>query len=111
MQLRKYRWSKDYESAEEELEALFAHKKITAEKWHAEEFEEFPAHSHGYDKQLWCAEGSIVFTVDDGSSQGKRISMQPGDALDLPSGTTHSAVAGFTGAVCYESHASKRPQP
>ena len=100
MQLRKYRWSRDYESAEEELEQLFAHKKIQAERWHADEFQELPGQTLPHDRQLWCAEGSIVYTVHapDGD---KRFSLQPGDALDLPAGTRHSAVAGFTGAVCY----------
>ena len=98
MQIRKYRWSRDYESAEEELEQLFKHKHIKAERWHAQEYEQFDEHQHDYDKQLWCAEGSIIFTV-----AGKRISLQPGDALDLPAGTKHAATAGFTGAVCYES--------
>lgn len=100
MQLRKYRWSRDYESAEEELERLFTHKRIKAERWSAEAGESFEHRMYPYNKQLWCAEGSIIFTVN-----GKRISMQPGDALDLPAGTSHSAIAGFTGAVCYEARA------
>lgn len=104
MQLRKYRWSRDYESAEEELIQLFAHKKIQAERWHADEFEQFPELSHDYDTRLWCAEGSIVFTVH-GADGERRISIQPGDGLDLPANTRYSAVAGFTGAACYEAHA------
>jgi quercetin dioxygenase-like cupin family protein len=99
MILKKYRWSRDYESAEEELHQFFAAKQIEAERWSADEFQTFPEHAHEYDKKLWCAEGSIIVTV-----AGRRISLQPGDGLDLPADTAHSAVAGISGCVCYEAH-------
>lgn len=99
MQLRKYRWSKHYESAEEELHGQLTAKRITAERWDAEPGHTFTEHSHTYDKQLWCAEGSIVFAIG-----SKQISLQAGDALDLPADTLHSAVAGINGVVCYEAH-------
>lgn len=99
MNLRKYRWSKDYESNEEELQRLFESKKIAAERWKAGEFQSFPAHSHIYDKKLWCAEGSVRFTIAD-----RQFSLQPGDALDLPAGTSHEALSGISGCVCYEAH-------
>ena len=98
MNLKKYRWSKDYESAEEELIGMLESKKIVAERWVADEYESFTAHHHPNDKQLWCVEGSILFDIN-----GKEISMQAGDALDLPANTVHSAKAGFSGCVCYES--------
>lgn len=98
MNLRKYRWSRDYESAEEELVRLLEAKKISAERWIGEEFEDFPTHKHKLDKQLWCVEGSIVFTINN-----KEITLQAGDTLDLPANTIHVAKAGFSGVVCYES--------
>ena len=98
MNLKKYRWSKDYESAEEELEDLLAVMNITADRWTAEAGQAFAAHMHALDKRLWCAEGSITLVVN-----GKKISLQPGDALDLPSYTAHEALAGISGCVCYES--------
>jgi quercetin dioxygenase-like cupin family protein len=99
MQLRKYRWSKHYESAEEELVQLLAVKNIDAERWTAEPGETFEPHVHPVDTQIWCAEGSIVFTID---TDGKRISLQPGDTLELPANTMHEASAGMSGCVCYE---------
>ncbi len=99
MQLRKYRWSRDYESAEEELQQLFVTKNIVTERWEAAEFQAFDSHSHEYDKKLWCAEGSIRFAVGD-----QQFSLQPGDALDLPAGAVHQATAGISGCVCYEAH-------
>jgi quercetin dioxygenase-like cupin family protein len=99
MQLRKYRWSRDYESAEEELIQMLDRKKITAERWVGEPSESFDPHSHDFDKRLWCAEGSIVVTVDN-----KAITLQSGDALDLPAKTVHRALVGFSGCAMYESH-------
>ena len=103
MILRKYRWSRDYESAEEELIAILAHKNIDAERWHADEYEDFPPHTHALDKRLWCVEGSIEFIIDD-----KSMWLQAGDAFELPSGTIHRAKAGFSGCVCYESPAQDK---
>jgi len=97
MQVRKYRWSKHYESAEEELINLLAAKHIDATRCTASEMEIFDPEVHPEDRQLWCAEGSIVFTIDN-----QRISIQPGDALDIPANTFHEAVAGISGCVWYE---------
>jgi quercetin dioxygenase-like cupin family protein len=104
MQLRKYRWSRDYESAEEELIQLLARKSIAAERWVGEPSEAFESHSHPFDKRLWCAEGSIVVYVDD-----KAITLQSGDALDLPASTVHHALVGFSGCAMYESHTTPEP--
>lgn len=98
MQLRKYRWSKVYESAEEELIEFLHARNIDAERWTADPDETFDLHEHPLDKRLWCAEGAIDFIID-----GKRVSLQPGDALELPAHTAHQAVASFSGCVCYES--------
>ncbi|MDB5186351.1 MAG: Cupin domain protein [Candidatus Saccharibacteria bacterium] len=98
MELRKYRWSRAYESAEEELVQFLAAKNIEAKRWISESGTVFAPHVHEHDKRLWCAEGSITFKVD-----GKNISLQPGDALDLPAYTVHEAIAGFMGCACYES--------
>ena len=97
MNVRKYRWSKDYESAEEELIDLLAAKQVSAARWTAEAYHEFPEHIHEYDSRLWCAEGSIKFIVS-----GQTISLQPGDALELPAGAPHAATAGLSGCAVYE---------
>lgn len=98
MVLRKYRWSKHYESAEEELENLLALKKIKAKRWAIEGHEEVSEHGHSYDTQFWCVEGSAIFTIDD-----KDFSIQTGDALDVPANAPFRITAGFSGCACYES--------
>lgn len=100
MNVQKSRWSKVYESSEEELVQLLSGKNIPAERWEAEAGETFDPHSHSYHKRLWCAEGSIVFTVTEDTERSIRL--QAGDRLDLPANTTHSAVAGLQGCACYE---------
>ena len=89
MIVRKYRWSRDYESAEEELRHFLESRQYQTTRWEATTHSVFAAHEHTYHKKLWCAEGSIQFSVGD-----KRYSLQSGDALDLPAGTMHTAVAG-----------------
>jgi quercetin dioxygenase-like cupin family protein len=98
MQFRKYRWSPTYEPSEFELIRLLENRKIDAEPWTAEAGETIASHQNDHDKRLWCAEGSIIFVID-----GKPLSMQAGDAMELPAGTPHEATAGLTGCTCYES--------
>lgn len=98
MELKKYRWSKVYESAEEELHALLSRKNIDAVRWEADPATIFEPHVHSYNKRLWCVEGSIIFSV-----YAQTFSLQPGDALDVPANTMHEATAGLSGCVCYES--------
>lgn len=97
MELRKYRWSRAYESAEEELIDFLLSKKIAATRWTGTADQEFAEHRHQDAKKLYCAEGSITFTVGE-----KAFPLQPGDALDIPAAMLHSAITGFSGCVCYE---------
>ncbi|HYH74768.1 MAG TPA: hypothetical protein VD735_02290 [Candidatus Saccharimonadales bacterium] len=98
MELRKYRWSKAYESAEEELVELLAAKKIVALRWAAEEDAILPEQIHPQGTQLWCAEGQFMVTVDD-----KMFSMQPGDVMDIPANMPYFIAVRFGGCVCYQS--------
>ena len=59
----------------------------------------FPSHSHPYRKILYCLRGSIRFELTAG---GSSISLGPGDRLDLPAGTPHSALVGSAGVTCIE---------
>lgn len=98
MQVRKYRWSKVYESAEEELLELLERKNIEAQCWAGEDGEEINDRIYAKNTQLWCAEGQLICTIE-----GKAYSLQPGDVLEMPAGTTCSIRVGFGGCVTYES--------
>lgn len=59
----------------------------------------YAAHSHGYEKVLYCVNGSITFTLE---AEGKRVELKPGDRMVLPAGTSHSALVGPAGCTCIE---------
>lgn len=98
MELRKYKWSRVYEAAEEDLQQLLATRRIEAERWVGDPEQAFAVRTLEQDRRLWCAEGSIVFMIN-----GTGISLQAGDALDIPAYTAHEAKVGLSGCVCYES--------
>jgi quercetin dioxygenase-like cupin family protein len=66
-------------------------------------------HEHSYTKLLYCTRGSIDFVLSD----GRRITLRPGDRLMLPPRTPHSAVVGPEGCACVEGKISggSAPQP
>jgi len=98
MQLRKYRWSRHYESAEEELFDFLKVRNIQAERQDIEAGDSIAPRAHDRDVQIFCAEGSVSLRAG-----GKVFSLQPGDSLDLPANTIYEATAGMTGVVYYES--------
>ncbi len=106
MQIRKSRWSKVYESAEEELVQLLERKQISARRWAAEEGQEIATKQFPMDTQLWCAEGQLTCTIG-----GRTYSLQSGDVLDIPAELDCSIRVGFGGCACYESTAIKAASP
>ena len=59
----------------------------------------YGAHSHAYEKVLYCVEGSITFQLE---QEGRSLELQAGDRMVLPAGTVHSAVVGPDGCTCIE---------
>lgn len=59
----------------------------------------YAAHSHGYEKVLYCVDGSITFALE---QEGRRLELKPGDRMVLPRGMVHSAVVGPEGCTCIE---------
>ena len=59
----------------------------------------YGAHSHQYEKVLYCVDGSITFVLE--AEHGK-IELKAGDRMVLPAGTIHSAVVGASGCTCIE---------
>ena len=62
----------------------------------------YGAHRHPFRKILYCLSGSIRFDL---TSTGKSVELRPGDRLDLPPGTPHSALVGPDGVSCLEGQA------
>ena len=60
----------------------------------------YAAHTHSYEKVLYCVDGSITFVLE--AENGRRLELRAGDRMVLPAGTVHAAVVGPTGCTCIE---------
>lgn len=98
MQSSKFRWSKVYESSEEELTAFLESRNIQAERLDIEAGSDPVEHASDQTVTLWCAEGSLTVRADDTT-----IPLQPGDALRLTGPTAYVLQPGIAGYVCYVS--------
>ncbi len=75
----------------------FAEEGLSPHVWSNQAGFYYPEHSHPYHKVLFCIAGSITFHTREGDVQ-----LRPGDRLDLPAGTAHSATVGPEGVTCME---------
>lgn len=61
----------------------------------------YSPHLHTYDKIIYVVHGSITFILPD---QNEKHTLRPGDRLELPANTVHSAVVSSQGVKCLEAH-------
>jgi len=92
------RWPNPQPPADHTLESVFTAEGLSSSWWSNGPGDRYASHSHTYHKVLYCARGSIRFTL----GTGETIELGPGDRLDLPPGTLHSAVVGPGGVTCLE---------
>jgi len=92
-------WRSEGEPTEEKLESIFRDEGLRPSWWSNGPGDLYGAHSHPYHKVLYCARGSIRFDMP---ASGERFEIHPGDRLDIPPGTQHSAVVGPEGVRCVE---------
>ncbi len=82
----------------EDLEKLLSSEGLSSPRWWSNgPGDTYARHEHPYHKVLYCAEGSIVFHLDDRDEE-----LRPGDRLDVPPGTPHAATVGARGVTCVE---------
>jgi quercetin dioxygenase-like cupin family protein len=67
--------------------------------WSSGPGDRYGAHDHGYEKVLYCVDGSITFVLE---PEGKPVELKAGDRMVLPAKTVHSAVVGSGGCTCIE---------
>lgn len=96
MSIQKSRWSKVYESSEEELIDLLDAMNVSAERRNLEAGQPLELQNYHTKTRLWCAEGSII--IRDETSQ---VSLQPGDTLLVPANQSYEGDAGIAGCVFY----------
>ncbi len=92
---KKFRWSKVYESSEEELVAFLQSRGKEFTLIHAETGETVRQISEQA-CTIWCAEGSLALKQDATS-----MSLQTGDALVMNANEAYNLVAGLNGFICY----------
>jgi quercetin dioxygenase-like cupin family protein len=61
----------------------------------------YAPHDHSYHKVIYVVSGSITFVL---TREGRKVTLKPGDRLDLPQRTLHEALVGMQGVVCLEAH-------
>jgi mannose-6-phosphate isomerase-like protein (cupin superfamily) len=81
----------------EEIEKVFADEGLSPYSWSNRANHLYEAHSHNYDKVLYCVEGEVTFHMSDGD-----ILLHPGQRVDIPAGTRHAATVGPHGVECME---------
>ena len=81
--------------------AAFAAEGLEPTVWSNGPGAEYAAHQHPQHKVLYCIDGSIVFHTEAG-----HIALDPGDRLDLPPNTSHTATVGPRGVTCWEAYRS-----
>lgn len=83
------------------LQRLAAEGLVGGHVWANGPGERYGEHEHGHPKVLVCVSGSVVFSTPDGE-----VPLGPGDRLELPPHTRHSALVGPDGVHCAE---ARRP--
>ncbi|MGH2706067.1 MAG: cupin domain-containing protein [Actinomycetota bacterium] len=97
--LRVVPWDRAEPQTTAGIESIFRDEGLFPSRWSNGPGDRYGEHAHSYHKVLYCARGSITFVVE-----GQDVPMRPGDRLELPPETRHSAIVGPEGVVCYEGH-------
>lgn len=84
-----------------QAQAVFAKDHLTPQRWENGPHAVYAVHEHPDAKVLLVQQGSIEFLLP---GEDRKVRLGPGDRLDLPPHTPHSAVVGADGVVCWEAH-------
>ena len=94
-------WPNAEPPAESAIRKLFDAEGLRPYTWSNGPGDVYGAHHHAYHKVIYVVEGSITFGLPD---EGRQVTLNTGDRLDLPAGVVHDAVVGPQGVVCLEAH-------
>ena len=92
-------WSAPEPPPEHEVLAALRAEGLSPYRWDNDPGYVYAPHEHPYSKVLYCVGGSIRFLL---TGEGRSLELRPGDRMDLPPGTAHSAVVGPDGVACLE---------
>ena len=94
-------WKSAQAPSEASLRDLMQREGLAPYSWSNAPHDVYAAHSHDYDKVIYCVSGSITFGLP---ATRQQLTLHPGDRLELPAGTVHEAVVGSEGVTCLEAH-------
>ncbi len=94
-------WASPEAPSDASLRRLMQTEGLSPYPWSNAPHDTYAAHSHTYDKVIYCVSGSITFGLP---QQQRQITLHPGDRLELPAGTAHDAAVGNEGVTCLEAH-------
>lgn len=83
----------------DELMATLQKEAASCYSWSNGPHDRYAAHSHPYEKVLYCVDGSITFVLE---REDRRLELKAGDRMVLPASTMHSALVGPSGCTCIE---------
>jgi uncharacterized protein YjlB len=92
-------WPHDKPPTRSQLDVILRREGRSPNWWSNGPSDIYGTHSHSYHKVLFCADGGITFRIEPG---GPDYVLHPGDRLDIPRGTSHSAIVGSEGVTCVE---------
>jgi len=92
-------WPSTNAPSEATVTATLREAGLRPSSWSSGPGDGYGANSHPYHKVLHCLRGSIRFDLP---TSGERPELNAGDRLDIPPGTTHSAIVGRDGVTCVE---------
>lgn len=95
--VRLRRWEETCQPSISDIEGLFTNDGLRPTSWSNAPGDSYSQHSHGYEKVLYCARGSIVFHVG-----GSNYELSAGDRLEIDAGIDHGATVGPNGVTCLE---------
>jgi mannose-6-phosphate isomerase class I len=93
---KKFRWSKVYESSEEELVLFLQSRNLQARRINADSMTEAVQQTAESERTLWCAEGSLSV-----QQESTITPLQPGDAVRVATNAPYTLTPGIAGYVCY----------
>lgn len=104
VQLR--RWRGGQHPTLELMKQHLTNEGLRAFRWQQQANYRYAVRSHGYDKALYCVEGSIEVILPD---LRQRHKLTAGDRIDIPKGVRHSVTVGNYGATCLEGTPKRLP--
>lgn len=99
------RWAEAHPPGEASLRERYEAEGLRPYRWSNGPGDVYAVHTHSYHKVIYVVRGSITFGLP---AEGRQVSLEAGDRLDLPAGVAHEAVVGPQGVVCLEAHRPAR---